>query len=166
MLRSLAELSSGNADDLKWQSTLVLGTAWGVLAGIIIGMGISLTIGLLYSSAVMGVMLVVALCGFLGGLFGHGLASLLADDVTFAEWVAPSYREEPPQQNAISDHIYLKMEREKKLFQPNKNLLSGNLLQTSIQSQKAALLQPYYGNTQIFELIVAHAHKNIMGNRP
>jgi len=58
------------------------GLFWGAVAGAVIGAGISLNLGLFYSSADELVCGVIFTSALLGGLFGYVMAHVLADEAT------------------------------------------------------------------------------------
>ena len=58
-----------------------LGLLWGGFSGIIIGTGISLSIGLFYSSATVLIISVIFVSIVLGALLGQVMGSLLIDEV-------------------------------------------------------------------------------------
>jgi hypothetical protein len=59
---------------------------WGAVAGMVIGTGISLSIGLFYSSALGTIGIVVGIAGIIGAVFGHVMEHLIRDEgLSFSE---------------------------------------------------------------------------------
>jgi len=138
------------------------GAIWGGIAGAVIGTGISLTIGLFYSSANLLIFSVIAAFGVLGALFGHVMSELLADDISLT-WRALGIQQ--PFGSVLpaidlSDHKTLRTQNTAKMI-PNQDIMAK---MHYIRSGSASV-PPYRTDARIFELIVATAHKVEVSHR-
>jgi hypothetical protein len=57
-----------------------IGMVWGAVAGVVIGTGISMSIGLFYSAAMTMIGAVILVSALMGAVFGHVMSHLLAEN--------------------------------------------------------------------------------------
>jgi hypothetical protein len=136
-----------------------LGTAWGGLAGAIIGTGISLAIGLFYSSATGLILGVVLGSSLLGALLGHVMGGLFVDEIVFAGPLSLSPYAPRTEVDAaeLCAHKSLKVIKEEKMIK-NQNVVM-EIRDFSTMHDKDGSAISRRSDARIFELIVANSHK-------
>jgi hypothetical protein len=134
---------------------LSLGMVWGAISGAMIGAGISMTIGLFYSSATTLIFSVIVVSSILGAIFGQIMAGLLEDDVVMKGYIPVVYTANPEIRpiTDLLEHKALKIELNNKII-PNQDIMAKiNTMRSS------GVTLPPYPDSQVFELIVSEAQK-------
>ena len=134
---------------------LSLGMVWGGIAGALIGAGISMTIGLFYSSANSLIFTVILVSSVLGAIFGQIMAGLLADDVVIKGHTAVAFNAIAETQSItdLCEHKALNVEVKNKII-PNQDIMAKINTMRSV-----GVSLPPYPDSQVFELIVLEAQK-------
>ncbi len=164
MPRSLTDAQFGEFTGHN-RDGLPLAVVWGGSAGAAIGASISLTMGFFNSAAILSIFTVVLLCAVIGALFAYVLFNLLSDSFPFGakgktsiiqEYSGPLMGNEP-----IYDHMALKAEKETKIISNQEVMAKIH----TMRSVKTSILPVRQANAEIFDIIVAAAHKTDAGTR-
>lgn len=143
------------------EGSLTFGIVWGGFAGAILGGGVSLTIDLFYSSAVMMILGVISIAAILGGIVGQVMASLLADEASIAGATIATHANSPYEGDSrdINEYRELKTQiNDKKQYISEKSLLLYEEARKSADSHGLPL-HKYQPDAVIFELIVDRSHQ-------